>query len=453
MPILGYQSDGELTDPDLRRKYKLPRRQRLYAMADTARYSNHNYLSGNTADWIHYQTTVSTSADQIAIAPGYLQKEWTENNRRYFKYSMDSKILNFYSFLSARYEVKKDKWNDVNIEIYYHKGHNYNVDKMIDAIKRTLTYCTQQFGPYQHKQVRILEFPRYADFAQSFPNTIPYSEGIGFVLDIDPENDIDMTYYVTSHEVAHQWWGHQVVGAPVQGATVTSESLAQYTALMVMQQQYGKNKMSKFLRYELDRYLRARGSEREKEQPLLLNENQQYIHYQKGSLAMYALQDLIGEQATNTGLRNFLNRFKFGGPPYSNSYQFYREILAQTPDTLKNNVDDMFTRITLFDNQCSAAQYEKTPDGKYLLHLKLTTRKLYADSLGQEQEAKLLNEWIDVGAVSNKEIIFSQRVHVTQPEWEITFTLPQLPEKAGIDPLHKIIDRNLDDNLKTPVAK
>ena len=50
---------------------------------------------------------------------------------------------------------------------------------------------------------------------------------------------------------------------------------------MVMEQEYGAHKMRKFLKYELDSYLRGRATERREELPLALNENQQYIHYHK----------------------------------------------------------------------------------------------------------------------------------------------------------------------------
>jgi len=68
-----------------------------------------NGLEGSS-DFIAYEATVSTEPDQIAISPGYLQREWTENGRRYFHYKMDAPILNFYAFQSARYAVKKDSW-------------------------------------------------------------------------------------------------------------------------------------------------------------------------------------------------------------------------------------------------------------------------------------------------------------------------------------------------------
>ena len=101
-----------------------------------------------------------------------------------------------------------------------------------------------------------MEFPRYATFAQSFANTVPFSEGIGFMLDIK-EGDVDMAYYVTAHEMAHQWWGHQLAPGDVQGSAMLSETLSQYSALMVMKQVYSEEQMQKFLKHELDRYLRG----------------------------------------------------------------------------------------------------------------------------------------------------------------------------------------------------
>src|SRR3546814_3449556 len=102
---------------------------------------------------------------------------------------------------------------------------------MIESAKKSLDYYTRECSPYQFRQLRILEFPGYSTFAQAFAGTVPYSESIGFIADLRDEDDIDYVFYVTAHEVAHQWWAHQVVGANVQGATMLSESLAQYSAL------------------------------------------------------------------------------------------------------------------------------------------------------------------------------------------------------------------------------
>jgi ABC-2 type transport system permease protein len=86
---------------------------------------------------------------------------------------------------------------------------------------------------------------------------MPYSESIGFVADTDDPDKIDFTTYVVAHEMAHQYWAHQVIGADMQGGTLTSETLAQYSALMVMKHLYGPDKIRRFLKYELDGYLSA----------------------------------------------------------------------------------------------------------------------------------------------------------------------------------------------------
>ena len=268
LPFIGYQDTAELVQDKDRKKYGLNPKERMLDRDDPEGLKV-NYLT-NYSDWIDFEATVSTEEDQIAIAPGYLQREWTEGGRRYFNFKMDAPVLNFFAFQSACYDVKRDVWKgpdgDVSIEVYYHPGHNFNLDSMIASAKASLDYYSKAFGPYQHRQFRIIEFPRYQEFAQAFANTIPYSEGLGFIARVDPsdEKDIDYPYYITAHEAAHQWWAHQVIGGNVQGATMLSESLAQYSALMVMKRKFGEAKMQKFLAYELDGYLKGRAFEQKK---------------------------------------------------------------------------------------------------------------------------------------------------------------------------------------------
>jgi aminopeptidase N len=420
-------------------------------MADVndAEARKNNYVTPD-ADWVTFEATVSTSPDQIAILPGYLQKEWTQSGRRYFQYKMDSKILDFFSVLSARYEVKRDRWNDVALEIYYHRGHEYDLDQMMKGMKAALDYCSSQFGPYQHRQVRIVEFPRYQTFAQSFPNTIPYSEAIGFIAKVDPKDaeDIDYPFYVTAHEVAHQWWAHQVIGGNVQGATLLSETMAQYSALMVMKKEFGAEKMSRFLKYELDRYLRGRSVEQKKEVPLERVEEQPYIHYQKGSLVMYALQDYIGEAQLNRALAGYLQTVKFQEPPYTNSLELIAHLKSAIPADLRYLVTDLFETITLYDNRAIAAVAKGTgSEGKYEVALKFSAKKVRADELGVEKEVAM-DDLVDVGAVDDKgDPLWLEKRRLHQGESEVRFTVSRLPAKAGIDPLNKLIDRKPDDNV------
>jgi hypothetical protein len=446
LPSLGYGEFRELTSDEDRRKHGLQPKERMRDLNDPEGRKN-NYISYD-ADWVTFDATVSTSADQIALAPGYLQREWTEGGRRYFHYSMDSKILRFFAFLSARYAVKRDHWNGVAIEIFYHPGHEYDLDRMMRSVKKSLDYYTRNFSPYQHHQVRIVEFPRYRVFAQSFPNTIPYSEGIGFIARVNDkdENDIDYPFYVTAHEVGHQWWGHQVIGARVQGSTLLSETLAQYSALMVMKAEFGPEKMRRFLRYELDRYLIGRTIERKKELPLLRVENQDYVHYRKGSLVMYALQDYIGDAAVNQALARYIQAVAFRGPPYTTAAELLDYLREVTPDKYQYVLEDMFENITLYDNRAVKAAYTERPDGKFEVRLTTSSKKVRADALGKEHEVPL-DDWIDVGVLDEKgDVLYLQKERIDKPAMEFSIVVERRPAKAGIDPFNKLIDRKPDDN-------
>ncbi len=451
LPVLGYQEDAELSEDGDRKEYGLAPKERLPDRDDPKAKEN-NYIRPDS-DFVSFQATVSTSPDQVAIAPGYLEKEWTENGRRFFRYKMDQPILNFFSVLSARYAVMRDTWRDVKLEIYHHPTHTYALDRMMRGMKDALEYCSESFGPYQHRQARILEFPRYAEFAQSFPNTIPYSEGLGFIARVREGNadDVDYPYYVTAHEIAHQWWAHQVVGGRAQGGTMTSETMAQYSALMVMKKRYGPQKMKRFLKFELDRYLLGRAVERKKEVPLSRVENQGYIHYQKGSLVMYALQDFIGEERVNRALKRYVEKVRFQGPPYTGSTELLSFIREETPPEYQYLLEDLFETITLYDNRAVSATMRKNAQGTWDVTLKVIAKKYRSDEKGEQKELDF-NDWMDVGALDeNGEALFLEKRKVPKGESEITFTVPVKPAQVGVDPLNKLIDRTSSDNVTVPV--
>jgi len=446
-PYIGYAPDIELTDDSTRHKHGLDKARRLPMLDDIAA---RQYNSGSfDADWINFEATVSTTPDQIGIAPGYLQKEWVQDGRHYFQYKMDAPILNLYSIQSGEYSVRRDKWNNVNLEIYYHPGHEFDLDTMIESMKETLAYCSANYSPFQFHQLRIIEFPGYGTFAESFANTIPYSESIGFITKVSDQPDaVNMPFYVTAHETGHQWWGHQVMSAYVQGATSIDETMAQYTALMVMKHHFGADSMKEFLRLELDRYLSGRGQERNEENPLYqVDPNQGYIHYRKGSLVMYRLQDDIGENNVNAAIREFLKMFAFKDGPYPVSLQLEGDFQQFTPPQNQHLFEDLFRTITLYDVHALSAYYVPQPDGKYRVDLTVEAKKVRADGRGQEHSIPI-NDWIDIGVLdANGKFLYLQKQKIDQDKTDFTVTVDKLPVKAGIDPVGKLITRNPDDHV------
>ena len=294
-----------------------------------------------------------------------------------------------------------------------------------------------------------MEFPRYAPFAQSFPNTVPYSEAIGFIAKVDDKNpkDIDYPFYVTSHELAHQWWGHQLVGAKVEGGAMMSETFSQYSALMVMKKMYGLHKMRRFLKYELDKYLQGRAVESEEENPLYKTRKQQYLYYHKGSLVMYALQDYVGEDKVNGSLREYLNRYAFKGPPYTISTDFISILKENTGKRSHDLIDDLFKKVVFFENRALKAEFTELQEGKYLVEITFNAKKLYSDGKGKEKE-ELFEQEVYFGVKDeNDDFIYLKKREITAGESTISVVVNSKPHKAGIDPLNILIDKKPDDNI------
>jgi ABC-2 type transport system permease protein len=455
MPVLGYVRDYEIRDKNRRKKLGLPPRQRLPKLDEGNLAARSRSYISQDADFVKVRTEISTAADQIAVAPGSLLKTWEKGGRRYFQYALDHPSLNFYSFISARYEVARKRWKGIDIEVYHIPEHRYNVPNMLASVEKSLAYYTKNFGPYYHKQCRIIEFPRYASFAQAFPGTMPYSEGIGFIADLRKvkEEDIDFVFFVVAHEMAHQYWAHQLIGAEMQGTEMLSESFAEYSALMVMEKEYGKDKMRKFLAYEMDRYLAGRGGELEAERPLMATESQSYIHYNKGSVILYYLKEMIGEKQVNAALQELLQEYGYKSAPYPTSIAAVQAFRRHTPDSLQYLIDDMFENITLFSNRVTEATYRPVGDA-YEVTIKTSSEKFRADSLGRETAVPIA-DYLDLGifaAGGNKKLLgkplLLQRVKLTAKENTFTFRVKEKPVQVGIDPYNYLVDRIPDDNVK-----
>ncbi len=453
-PTLGYSTAAELSDENARRRLGLPPRARALPADDPEGLMRSSVVGG----WATFDAVLSTAPDQTAIAPGTLLREWEEGGRRYFHYSTgDQRMTPFYSIISASYEVARDEWNGVDLEVYYHPKHDFNVNRFMNGLRKSLAYFSEQFAPYPFEQARIIEFPRYASFAQAFPGTMPYSEGIGFIADVDDDDptSIDYPFFVTAHEVAHQWWGHLARGGDVQGNTMLTESLAEYSALKVLEHEHGPEEMRRFLEDELDGYLAGRANETRKEEPLMFVEGQGYIRYQKGSLAFYALSDYIGEEALNAALRAYVEDWAYRGPPYPSTYQFMDYIRAATPDSLHYFLEDTFENITLYDLRTTSAEYVEVESGVFDVTLNVSAQKLRSDSVGVETPISM-NDWIDVGVFADDDMrkpLYLEKHHLADGESTVTVRVraaesDNVPIRAGVDPYHKLIDRQKTDNSR-----
>jgi len=452
-PHLGYDPGLELADRTQRHRYGLGEPAHMAGTEDI------NAIDRNVvepdADWVRFDATVSTSAEQVAIAPGELLGTWDKGGRRYFHYVVDTPALARFAFLSGDWQTETNAWRDIPIEIDYDAKHPYNIEHMREVIAKSLDYYTDNFGPYAFRQVRVVEYPRYAPLVLSSAGTIPLHEDVAFIADLRDKDGIDDVAFQIAERVAEQWWTHQAVGADTQGGSMISDSLPQYCAMMVMEKMFGRDHLRRFLRHELDRYLTSRSEERIEEEPLFRAEGQSYITRNKGALVFYRLRNEIGETALNRALANFLRDNRYRAQPFPTSFDLLAYIRAETPPEKQEIVTDLFQRMVFYDNRVVEASATARSDGRWDVTMKLHLRKYQQDGAGQESP-RFYDEPVDVAVFARapdgkerheKTLVLESRLF-TEAEPTVKLTVNERPYEVGVDPFNVLIDRVPSDNRK-----
>ncbi|WP_380785487.1 M1 family aminopeptidase [Sphingomonas sp. R86521] len=450
LPTIGMDRHGLIEDHDTRRRYALP----VLSPAGVGDISQTRY-NRLRSDWVKTDIILTTDADQTPIAPGTKIADGIINGRRTARFITDVPILNFFSLQSARYKARHILHKGVDLAVYYDARHSRNIDRMLTGSAHALDLYRSAFGPYQFRHARIVEFPAYRRGAQSFAGTFPYSEGLGFIADFRDKTMLDYVGRVVAHESAHQWWGHQAIPADMQGASLLDETLAQYSALMVMQRTGGRDQVRRYLRHELDTYLSTRGFETAEELPLSRVGNQPYVYYQKGELAMYRLRNVLGNERVNAALRRYLYRFGSHPARYPRSLDLIAEFRKNASLAENELITDLFEKITLYDIRTTAAKVRKLPDSRYETILTVEAHKYHADGKGKETETplaermnfSLLAARPGAGPFAAQDVLSTQSIAIRVGVQQIRLITSVKPSYAGTDPFDVLIDRNSDDNV------
>jgi ABC-2 type transport system permease protein len=452
MPMVLTGSVGRVQDPETRRKHGLPEITAMPKLEDLSATANPAPGRG----WAKVDITLSTSADQVPVAPGNRVSDVVRGGRRIARFVSGAPIHPRFSVQSARYAERHRQHFGVDLAVYHHPAHAWNVDRMLDAMAVSLDYYRANFGPYPFDHARIVEFPGYESFAQAFAGTIPYSEVVGFISDYDAPETIDYVTFLTAHELAHQYWAHQIAGAHMEGREVLSETLAQYSAMMVAKRLYGEDGVRRALQFQLDMYLSGREYAGKAEPPLARVVGEDHVTYRKGAVVMYLLQQRLGEDAINRALRSLLARYRFKGAPWPRSTDLIDALRAEA-DTPEEQalITDLFERVTLYHLKADGPTATRRADGRWDVTVPVEAKKFYAHDNGTETETPLA-ERIEVGLFTAEpgadifdaaDVVLMERRPIRSGRQVLRFVTDRKPTYAGIDPYNFYIDRNSADNV------
>jgi ABC-2 type transport system permease protein len=462
LPGLGYDDDDEQSSNYVRKKNGLAEKKEEEIAQDDPK-GIATLKAGNLADLLSLDVTVSTSGDQIAIAPGELTGQWKQNGRNYFHYVQDKPGMYVpVGILSARFAVLRDSIqldHQVNISIFYHPDHNANLQRFVAAYKDGLRYYAAAYGPYPFKDIRLAETSPYGPHDASMATMDSYAEYNAWNAHFNDPNQFDFCYFNTTKELAQQWWRFQVAPNSTVGSLVIPEGLSTYSALVMAEKKYGKNNIKSILQDQLWYYLFIRRRLEGKEHPLI-KADQWHEWGGKASVALYGLRDLIGEDSMNVALREFKNAYAFKSkPPYAGSNDLYRYLQKHVPDSLQYYLADTWQKITLYDNKMTDVKAVSTGNkNEYKVTLKVDVNKAWIDGKGNDIPAKSMNDYIDIGVFAansnNKEgrsvvnPLYLKKYKLTYGQHTISVVVKEKPVNAGIDPYAKLIDRQPNDNMK-----
>jgi ABC-2 type transport system permease protein len=443
LPFIGYQPGFEVSGDAARKRFGLPPRTTMPAPNDPGARQYYSRL--RDADRIPVETIVGTALDQTVVVPGVLRRSWTENGRRYFHYGTRQTETFGTAVFSAKYAVHKGEWRDVNLEIFHHPPHRANLDRMIAGMQGALDFYTAEFGPFPYREMRVVEVPPYSINGRAFPSAIAFSEA-NFITRTGPDV-VDLTFFGTAHEVAHQWWGGQVRPAQAKGRAFVNEALSNYSAMLVTEKVLGPAEAKRVYDYQMNRYLTQRG-EQGRDVPLLEVEDHPYVAYGKGAVALYTLREQIGKEPVNAALRRFLEKYRRVGPPYATSLDLYAELRAATPPHLYPLLTDLFETITLWNMKTQRAVARRLPDGRYEVTIDVVGQKVRADNVGAETPTPM-NDLIEVGVFTagKEEPFYVARHRIHSGKQTLRIIVEQKPSLAGIDPNRKLIERERGDNV------
>jgi ABC-2 type transport system permease protein len=445
LPAIGYQRNRELNAAGVRKQYGLAPRPAVPSLDDAAA---RRFRVGG--DPITFEAIVGTSGDQIAVAPGTLRRTWTEGGRRYFHYVADVPINNQYGVFSARYALHEEQWNPspgsghaVAIQIFHDPRHVENLNRMVRAVRASLSYHTERFGPYRYSYLRLIENPALGMGAQSQAATVEYSEGFALLNPSDGPQDVDIVFAVVAHAVAREWWGMQVAPADVEGAGLLTTGLETYSAMRVVEETLGPEHLRRYLGLMREQYR----TPRTRAAPPLLRATDSFAFSRKGPFALYAMGEYIGKERVDDALRHLIETYRSGTPPLPTSMDLYRELQAVMPQSFQYLLHDLFEKNTFWELKTDRATAQQTKAGAWQVTLDVQARKVVVDEAGVETEVPM-DDWLEVGVFDAGQP-YLQKHRIRSGKQTITVLVPRKPARAGIDPRHLLSDLGeIDDNIK-----
>ena len=245
-----------------------------------------------------------------AIVAGGVLKSQTGNSEKDFLYEVTKP--GFLTFYIGKYYVTKYE-GSIPVEAYT-LGKKDNMESYVEGSAKVIENLVKYFGQYPYEKFMIFEMPddeanRQGIGGASVPGGIMMP---GSAL----EAPFNLALY--GHEISHQWWGNHVTRKGEKGSGMLDEAIAQYGALLVIEELDMDNGAEKFRRkgypgYIFSQsgfgYLKNAQAGIDNELSSLAPNQSHLLGDSKGFLVYSHLGNEIGRQNFFTALKNVTSNY------------------------------------------------------------------------------------------------------------------------------------------------
>ena len=332
--------------------------------------------------------------------------------------------VKYLSFIVGKFDRLKEKPGPVPLTAQASSDILHSQPGLIDQAADILDFYVRSFGPFPYEKLAII-LRLWPDFGGHSPasfvvlNEVPWTGDSGFRLTGNTPVDLSTwDEYFLAHEIAHQWWGQGVSFGSYKDQWL-SEGLAQFAAASYLRNRYGPTAyaaiLKKFARWTVKKSFRG---------PVVMGSRLSYqdysayqaIVYDKAALALFMLQDLLGEETFAAGLRSYYEKNKFQAP---RTGEFIRAMEEASGKSLAAFFKGWFYSWELPEVRATWTE-TAVPEGVRIDLRVVQTKGVFVFPLWVE--------WTHRGVTRRTMIV------VDEPTETLTWTLPGRPGRIRVDP-------------------
>jgi hypothetical protein len=351
---------------------------------------------------------------------------------------------------------------DVEITLLIHPYRMPQVERHIDAAKAGIKYFGLWYGRYPYKTLTVVDPATGASGAGGMEYPTFITAGTSFLLNYWPFSGLRGVEMVTVHEFGHQFW-YAMVGNNEFEEAWLDEGINSYSTGRVLERVYGRDRSMADLPFmhvgERDTLRLANAPDQRLD--AILQRSWEYspgmysfFSYMKPEIALFTLENLLGEQTMARVMRTYHERWRFRHPSSDDFFAVASEVAGQD---LSWFFDPIFRGTGVLDYAVDSVSTDKAPVPTGLFDSNGTRTELPAkDAAGGEKAAAsakgpdlyqstvVVQRLGDVSLPVEIAFKFEGRPPERQ-RWDgrstwkrFTFTRPERLEWAEVDPDRKL---------------